>query len=103
VQTPGTYDVEYRVPPRRWRISLVPRRAACRSATSAGKIINWFGTCTDITDGKLRGGGNCGLPKTLLNLRIAPRTNFLANVSHEIRTPMNAILGMTRSWCSNHR
>jgi PAS domain S-box-containing protein len=51
VQGPGAYDVEYRV--RRWdgeyrwfKTRGVPIR------DSAGNIVNWFGTCTDVTAGK---------------------------------------------------
>ena len=51
VRGPGAYDVEYRVRRAdgeyRWfKTRGVPIRDA------AGEIVNWFGTCTDITEGK---------------------------------------------------
>ena len=89
----GAYDVEYRV--RRWdgeyrwfKTRGVPIR------NSAGGIFKWFGTCTDITDGKLA-EEELRLAKETAESANRAKDEFLANVSHEIRTPMNAILGMT--------
>jgi PAS domain S-box-containing protein len=93
VRGPGAYDVEYRV----CRSDGVYRWFKTRGVPirdEAGRIVHWFGTCTDITD----------LRQTEAALRQAKeaaeaanraKDDFLANVSHEIRTPMNAILGMT--------
>jgi two-component system, sensor histidine kinase and response regulator len=89
----GPYDVEYRVRRTdgeyRWfKTRGVPIR------DSEGRICKWFGTCTDITDGKLA-AEELRLAKEAAESANRAKDEFLANVSHEIRTPMNAILGMT--------
>jgi PAS domain S-box-containing protein len=50
-----------------------------------GRIIKWFGTCTDIDDRK----------RAEAEAREASRikSDFVSNVSHELRTPLNAIIG----------
>jgi two-component system, sensor histidine kinase and response regulator len=89
----GPYDVEYRVRRTdgeyRWfKTRGVPIR------NSTGDIFKWFGTCTDITDGKLA-AEELRIAKEAAESANRAKDEFLANVSHEIRTPMNAILGMT--------
>ncbi len=89
----GAYDVEYRVRRSdgeyRWfKTRGVPIR------DSEGGMFKWFGTCTDITDGKLA-EEELRLAKDAAESANRAKDEFLANVSHEIRTPMNAILGMT--------
>jgi PAS domain S-box-containing protein len=89
----GPYDVEYRVSRRdgeyRWfKTRGVPIR------DSEGRIVKWFGTCTDITEGRLA-AEELRLAKEAAESANRAKDEFLANVSHEIRTPMNAILGMT--------
>jgi PAS domain S-box-containing protein len=70
------------------------------SKDSEGRVVNWFGTNTDITDRKQA-------EATIIRLRVAEaekglaieqnrmKSQFLANMSHELRTPLNAIIGFT--------
>ncbi|UOF00874.1 response regulator [Bdellovibrio reynosensis] len=67
---------------------------AVAELNSAGQIMNWLGTCTDIHDRKMT---EIRLVTAEREAKAANRakTSFLANMSHEIRTPMNVILGFT--------
>jgi PAS domain S-box-containing protein len=96
----GAYDVEYRIRrldgEYRWfKTRGIPIR------DPAGNIIKWFGTCTDITDGKTA-EDQLRLAKETAEATNRAKDEFLANVSHEIRTPMNAILGMTELVLDTH-
>ena len=65
----------------------------------AGRVVRWFGTCTDFEDVKQLETQR----ETLLDAERAARVEaervgqlkdeFLATLSHELRTPLNAILG----------
>ncbi len=98
------YDIDYRIRGKdsqyRWfRTRGLPIR------DSEGKIIKWFGTCTDVNDQRKAA--------ELLEQRVQERTEaleiardeavrasilksqFVQNISHEIRTPMSGVLGMS--------
>jgi CheY-like chemotaxis protein len=57
-----------------------------------GKIVKWFGTCTDIHEQKM-------IEEELRRARDAAesanylKSAFVANMSHEVRTPLGVILG----------
>ncbi len=89
----GPYDVEYRVRRTDGEFRWFKTRGV-PIGDSKGDIYKWFGTCTDITDGKLA-AEQLRQAKEAAESANRAKDEFLANVSHEIRTPMNAILGMT--------
>ena len=111
VHTNGIYSLEVRL--RRadgeylwWLVRGVP------TIDQHGKVLKWYGTCTNIDHIK-RAEAELQQHRNHLEELIAQRTEelteakqaaevanltkstFLANMSHEIRTPMNAILGLT--------
>lgn len=92
LQTGQPYKIEYRFKRAsdgvyRWHLGrALPMRDA------SGKIIKWFGTCTDIDDQKR---AEAALQKQAEQLTQTNRMKdeFLAVLSHELRSPLNAILG----------
>jgi PAS domain S-box-containing protein len=88
-----TFDIEYRLRNQsgeyRWfKTRALPLR------DSAGKIIKWFGSATDIHD----------LKQLEQELREAKheaeaanfaKTRYLAAISHDLRSPLNAIIGFS--------
>jgi PAS domain S-box-containing protein len=105
--TVGTYVLECRLRRadgayRWWLIRGVPLR------DTAGTVLKWFGTCTDIHDLKLAeleiSRTNQALEAEIVERKRAEdaaetanraKGQFLANMSHEIRTPLNGVVGMT--------
>jgi PAS domain S-box-containing protein len=73
----------------RWHLN---RGVPVRDGT--GRVIRWYGTCTDIHDQK-RAAEALQEAKDAAEAANRAKSEFLANMSHEIRTPMNGILGMT--------
>ncbi|MBD2771005.1 ATP-binding protein [Iningainema tapete] len=92
LQTGQAYEIEYRFKRAsdgvyRWHLGrALPMRDA------SGKIIKWFGSCTDIDDQKR---AEAALQKQAEQLTQTNRMKdeFLAVLSHELRSPLNAILG----------
>lgn len=88
------YEIEYRFRRAdgeyRW---FLGRALPMRDET--GRIVRWFGTCTDIDDQKrLEQQRAEVLAQAEATSRL--KDEFLAIVSHELRTPLTAILGWAR-------
>jgi len=92
VKTGAPYNIDYRLRNVKtghyqwFRVYGVPYR------DEAGRIVRWYGTCTDINNSRV-------YEEKLKESRDeAERANriksaFLANMSHEIRTPLGAMIG----------
>jgi hypothetical protein len=89
------YEIEFRLQRAadgefRWFLGrALPHRDA------DGKIVNWFGTCTDIHDQKLAEDA-LRTRHDAMSHENSQKDEFLALVSHELRTPLNAVFGWTR-------
>ena len=86
LQTGEPYEIEYRLRRAdgvyRWALG----RAEC-VRNKKGKIIKWYGTCTEIQE--------LVEAKERAEAANISKSDFLANMSHEIRTPMNAVIGLS--------
>jgi PAS domain S-box-containing protein len=89
------YEIEFRLKRAvdgefRWFLGrALPHRDA------DGKIVNWFGTCTDIHEQKLA-QETLRATRDAMSRENSQKDEFLALVSHELRTPLNAVFGWTR-------
>jgi PAS domain S-box-containing protein len=61
---------------------------------SEGKIVQWFGTGTDIDDQKQAEAAIAQARDAALNAATV-KSQFVATMSHEIRTPISGVIGMT--------
>jgi PAS domain S-box-containing protein len=89
------YDIEFRFKrvsdgAYRW---FLGRALAYRNAQ--GKIVNWYGTCTDIHEQKLAEEALRASRDAIQDENVR-KDEFLGMVSHELRTPLNAVVGWTR-------
>ncbi|NYD40405.1 PAS domain-containing hybrid sensor histidine kinase/response regulator [Nocardioides panaciterrulae] len=107
-RTGEPYEIEYRLRRHdgvyRWMLGrAMPLR------NTAGEIVKWFGTCTDISELKaaLKSAAELRekLERRAAELEAAEaealaatraKSEFLAAMSHEIRTPMNGVIGLAR-------
>lgn len=94
ITTGQRYDTEFRLrrhSDQTYRWHLVRANPV---TDDQGRIVRWYGTCTDVTEQKEL---QIDLAHAKEQAEVASnlKTAFLANMSHEIRTPLGAILGFT--------
>jgi PAS domain S-box-containing protein len=61
---------------------------------SGGRIVQWFGTGTDIDDQKRAAAALAEARDVALGAAMM-KSQFVATMSHEIRTPISGVIGMT--------
>jgi PAS domain S-box-containing protein len=72
-----------------------------------GRIVRWFGTCTDINDRRMMQDENLQMIERERAARLASETagrmkdDFLATLSHELRTPLNPVLLLASDAAAN--
>src|SRR5262249_10506732 len=84
VQTGEPYQIEYRFKDRRTGAYRWHLGRAMPERDESGRIVRWFGTCTDIDDQKRA-------EEALRNADLQ-KDEFLAMLAHELRTPLAPLL-----------
>jgi PAS domain S-box-containing protein len=87
------YDIEYRLRTKDGRTRWFLGRAMPMRDTT-GKIVKWFGTCTDIDDQK-RAEAELVESRDAAEAANNAKDQFLAVLSHELRTPLMPVLTTT--------
>src|SRR5688572_2922723 len=95
LRTGEDYEVEFRLRHKageyRWHLVLaLPMR------DSTGKVVKWFGTCTDIDDQK-RAEAELVESRDAAEAANNAKDQFLAVLSHELRTPLMPVLTTVQS------
>ena len=91
LRTGGAFQIEFRLRRAddgayRWHVShAVPLR------DDAGKIVHWFGTCTDVHDERER-TSELAQAKAALEQASVAKDHFLSVLSHELRNPLSPAL-----------
>ncbi len=95
LETGKPYEIEFRIKrgtdgTYRWHlVRALPLRDL------EGRIVSWFGTCTDIDDQK-RAEDVLRQQAEALAQANRLKDEFLAIVSHELRTPLNSMMGWAK-------
>jgi PAS domain S-box-containing protein len=84
VQTGEPYNIEYRFKDRRTGTYRWFLGRALPLRNSRGRVVKWFGTCTDIQSQKES--------EQRLSDALRVREDFLAIAGHELKTPLAALL-----------
>ena len=99
VRNGAPFEIEYRFKDRAAHTYKWFLGRALPIKDEAGRVVRWYGTCTDIDSKKKLEDEHT---KSLAQERVVRSTleqtsrikdEFLATLSHELRTPLNAVLG----------
>ena len=90
VETGQLYTTEFRI--RRVDDSYRWHLVRAEAVRERGRLVAWYGTCTDILEGKQL-NEELKIARQQAEHANRAKSAFLATMSHEIRTPLAAILG----------